>query len=129
MPESSDNGARSSKAKDAKSAPTWRDGFDVFERPIARASESWIRSDIFMDGVAITWRLQRRLNAELRRGLDTWFGAWQVPTRSDVDRLSDQIASVERQLRDLRTELEQAEPPSFRLGTIPRRRPVSRGRE
>ncbi|HEX3834285.1 MAG TPA: hypothetical protein VHW04_20060 [Solirubrobacteraceae bacterium] len=80
-----------------------------------------------MDAFAISWRLGRRLNAEARHGLDMWFGAWHVPTRSDVDRLSGQIAALERQVRDLRTELQQAEPRSLRLGTIPRRRPGSRG--
>jgi hypothetical protein len=127
MPESSTNGARSSTTKEGKSAPSLRDAFDAFERPIARGSESWIGSDVFMDGFAITWRLGRRLNAEARRGLDMWFGAWHLPTRSDVDRLSGQIAALERQVRDLRTELEQSDPPSLRLGKIPRRRPVSRG--
>lgn len=127
MPESSTNGARSSTTKEGKSAPSLRDAFDAFERPIARGSESWIGSDVFMDGFAITWRLGRRLNAEARRGLDMWFGAWHLPTRSDVDRLSGQIAALERQVRDLRTELEQSDPSSLRLGKIPRRRPVSRG--
>lgn len=127
MPESSTNGARSSTTKEGKSAPSLRDAFDAFERPIARGSVSWIGSDVFMDGYAITWRLGRRLNAEARRGLDMWFGAWHLPTRSDVDRLSGQIAALERQVRDLRTELEQSDPPSLRLGKIPRRRPVSRG--
>ena len=100
MPESSTNGARSSTTKEGKSAPSLRDAFDAFERPIARGSESWIGSDVFMDGFAITWRLGRRLNAEARRGLDMWFGAWHLPTRSDVDRLSGQIAALERQVRD-----------------------------
>jgi hypothetical protein len=113
--------------EEGKSAPSLRDAFDAFENPIARGSESWIGSDVFMDGFAITWRLGRRLNAEARRGLDMWFGAWHLPTRSDVDRLSGQIAALERQVRDLRTELEQSDPPSLRLGKIPRRRPVSRG--
>lgn len=80
-----------------------------------------------MDAFAITWRLGRRVNAEARRGLDMWFGAWHVPTRSDVDRLSGQIAALERQVRDLRSELEYSEPRSLRLGAIPRRRPVRRG--
>lgn len=102
MARSSDNGS---------SAPSWRVLFDALERPVGRASESWVNSDIFMDGLATTWKLQRRFNAELRRALETWFAAWQVPTRGDVDRLSNQIASLERQIRDLRGELDRERSP------------------
>jgi hypothetical protein len=129
MPKSSTNGARASERKTGKPAPTLRDAFDAFERPIARASESWIGSDVFMDAFATSWRLGRRLNAEARRGLEMWFGAWHVPTRSDVDRLSGQIGALERQVRELRSELEQSAPRSLQLGTIPRRRPARRGRD
>jgi hypothetical protein len=129
MPESSDNGKRPERhAKGGKSAPPWRSTLDAFERPLARASESWIQSGTFMDGFALTWKLQRRLQSEVRRGLEVWFGAWRVPTRGDVDRLSNQIAALERQVRELRGELEKEASPPLGLGSTQRRRPASRDR-
>jgi hypothetical protein len=126
MPASSDNGRSHSSAKNGASGPAWRTAFDVVERPVSEASQSWLNSDTFMDAAAVTWRVQRRLHAELRRGLDVWFGAWHLPTRSDVSRLSNQIAGLERQVRELRGELEHTESPSLGLGQAQRRRPASR---
>jgi hypothetical protein len=83
--------------------------FDVVEEPVSRSSESWVQSKTFMDGVAIAWRLQRRFGIEVHRALSLCFGAWNIPSRGDVDRISNQVANVERQLRALRAELEQSE--------------------
>jgi hypothetical protein len=126
MPASSNNGKSRSNAKNGGADPAWRSAFDAVERPVSQVSESWLNSDTFMDAFAVTWRVQRRLHSELRRGLDLWFGAWHLPTRSDVARLSNQIAGLERQVRELRDELEHAESPSLGLGQTQRRRPASR---
>ena len=108
MAESSKNGAQPSKPKGGSSSPVWRMPFDAVEKPLSSSSESWVQSKTFMDGVAIAWRLQRRLGVELHRGLSLCFGAWNIPSRGDVDRISNQVANVERQLRALRSELEES---------------------
>jgi hypothetical protein len=147
MPGSSDNGSNgsgSSKSKGVDVAKAWRAPFDAVERPVSNASESWVQSNTFMDGLAIAWRLQRRMGVELRRGVGTWLGAWNLPSRGDVDRLSNQLANLERQLRDVRSELERSEsrrsesnrsesdrsePESLPLPKAVRRRPASRDRD
>ena len=63
-----------------------------------------------MDGLALAWKLQRRLNRQLRGGLATWFGAWNISTGSDINRLENQIAGLERQLRKLRDQIERSAP-------------------
>jgi hypothetical protein len=111
-------------------APPWRAPFDRVERPVAKASESWLNSNAFMDGFSIAWRLQRRVNTQLRRGAGLWLGALDLSSRGDIDRLSNQIARLERQVRELRTELEQSattKPPGRQTGqngNAPRRRPA-----
>ena len=65
-----------------------------------------MNSDAFMDGFAVTWRVQRRLQTRVRRSLDVWLGMWHLPSRSDVARVSNEIAGLERQVRELRAELE-----------------------
>jgi hypothetical protein len=87
--------------------PLWRQTFDAIERPIAAASESWVQSDVFMDALSVSWRLQRRLLREAQRCAGVWLELWGVPRRADVLRLVNQVAGLERQLRDLRRELEQ----------------------
>lgn len=112
--------------KDGKSTPVWRATFDAFERPIADASESWLQSETFMDGLALVLKLQRRANRELRRGLRIWFGAWNLSTGSDVERLENQIANLERQVRQLRLELERSSDPGPLLASTARRRSANR---
>ena len=109
MAPSSKNGAKSSKSNGGSSPPAWRMPFDAVEKPVSSSSESWVQSKPFMDGVAIAWRLQRRVGVELHRALSLCFGAWNIPSRGDIDRISNQVANVERQLRALRSELEQSE--------------------
>jgi hypothetical protein len=43
------------------SPPLWRLAFDTIERPIGAASETWLQTDVFMDALALTWKVQRRV--------------------------------------------------------------------
>lgn len=81
--------------------PVWREAFDAFERPIARASESWLQTDTFMDALAVTWRVQRRVRREVERGMAAWLHVWGIPSRSDVFDVANQVARLERQVREL----------------------------
>jgi hypothetical protein len=101
----SDEGGR---ADAGASVPGWRDAFDAVERPIAALSDAWMRSDAYMDVLAVGWKLQRRVGRELRRGAGRWLGLWDIPTRGDVDRVVNQVASLERQVRGLARELERS---------------------
>ena len=80
----------------------WRKVFDAVERPYAAAAESLVQSDAFMDALTVGLRVQRRLTSPVQRGLETWVGLWGMPTRSDMTALVNQVASLERQVRDLR---------------------------
>src|SRR3954451_12633548 len=122
--ESSANGDGSGdKPKSSRpSPPLWRLAFDTVERPIGAASESWMQTDVFMDTLALTWKVQRRFAREVHRGLGLWLGMWDLPRRSDVTSLVTQIANLERQVRQISRELERRErddPPG------PRQRPAS----
>jgi hypothetical protein len=86
--------------------PLWRLAFDAIERPIGAATETWVQTDVFMDALALTWKLQRRVAKQMHRGLGLWFGLWDMPRRSDVNALVTQVASLERQVRQMARELE-----------------------
>jgi polyhydroxyalkanoate synthesis regulator phasin len=86
--------------------PLWRRMFDVVERPLAAGSEHWMQTDAFMDAMAGTVRFQQRLTCEVERGMQAWLGAWGLPTRADVTTLTNQVASLERTVRDLQGNLE-----------------------
>ena len=105
--------------------PLWRLAFDAIERPIGAASEAWVQTDVFMDALSVTWKAQRRLAREMNRGLGMWMGLWDVPRRSDVNALVTQVASLERQVRQMARELER------RDGDVPgpRQRPAATTRK
>jgi hypothetical protein len=84
----------------------WRQAFDAIERPLAAASESWVQSKTFMDLATVTIRVQRRLAADGQRMTERWLHAWGMPARVDLFRLMNQVASLERQVRDLERELQ-----------------------
>jgi hypothetical protein len=86
--------------------PLWRLAFDLVERPVAAASESWIQTEVFMDALAVAWKVQRRMARGVQRGTGAWLGMWGVPRRSDVTALVNQVASLERQVRQVSRELE-----------------------
>ena len=102
----------------------WRKAFDAIERPLAAGSEAWIQSDTFMDMTAVMFRVQRRMLSDVHDATDRWLALWGWPSRADVLRLSNQVASLERQVRDLRREAEAREQPLLngrRLGGTARR--------
>jgi hypothetical protein len=86
--------------------PLWRLAFDLVERPVGAASEAWVQSDVFMDALAASWKVQRRLTREMERGVGMWLGFLGVPRRSDVTQLVNQVASLERQVRQVTREIE-----------------------
>lgn len=83
----------------------WRRAFDTLERPLAAVSESWVQSKTFMDLAAVTVRMQRRLAADGQRLTGHWLHVWGMPARGDLFRLMNQVAGLERQVRDLEREL------------------------
>ena len=86
--------------------PLWRLAFDLVERPVGAASEALVQTDVFMDALAASWKVQRRMTREMQRGLGLWFGLFDMPRRSDVNALVTQVASLERQVRQMARELE-----------------------
>jgi hypothetical protein len=115
------NGAKAAPPR-RQPPPLWRLAFDALERPIGAASESWVQTDVFMDALAVTWKVQRRVAREMHRGLGLWLGLWDLPRRSDVTSLVTQVANLERQVRQVSRELERRErndPPG------PRQRPAA----
>jgi hypothetical protein len=105
-PPDSEEGGERQKAPARRLPPLWRLAFDVIERPVAAASETWVQTDVFMDLLATSWKLQRRLGRELHRGLGLWLDLWGLPRRSDLTTLVNQVASLERQVRQVTREIE-----------------------
>jgi hypothetical protein len=89
--------------------PLWRQPFDAIERPITALSESWIQSDLFMDLTAAAFRVERRLTGDMHHLGERWLHAWGLQSLGDIVRVQNQIAGLEREVRQLRREVERHE--------------------
>ena len=91
--------------------PLWRKAYDAIERPLAASSEAWIQSETFMDLVTVGFRVQRRMLREVQQNTERWLHLWGWVSRGDVLRISNQVASLERQVRELQRMAEERDHP------------------
>jgi len=86
--------------------PLWRTLFDHAERGVGVPLETVVRSEPFFDVLAIGTRLRRgaavRIERLSRRGLHLL----NLPAGSDIRRVNDQLARLDRRVRDLSKQLE-----------------------
>jgi hypothetical protein len=81
--------------------PLWRQAFDAVDRRVAGPVEAGTRSDAFGDLVAVSWRLSRRMQQEVERRSRRVLHMANLPTATDVRRLSEQVAALQRELREM----------------------------
>ena len=81
--------------------PLWRQAFDAVDRRIAGPVEGAARSDAFGDLLALTVRAERRLQRGIERRTRRALHLANLPTATDVRRLSEQVAELRRELREL----------------------------
>ena len=90
----------------APERPGWRPYFDAFERAVGRPLETGVQTDTFQDALAVAGRLQVAVRHRLERASTDFLHTFNLPAQSDVRRLSEQLSRLEKQVRDLRLDLE-----------------------
>jgi hypothetical protein len=68
-----------------------------------------VQTRTFADVLVFSLRVQRALWRSLERGSRTALHVVNLPARSDVDRLSRQVAAMRRELRDVSMRLDDRE--------------------
>lgn len=86
------------------SKPLWRRAFDAVDRRVAGPVEAGARSDLFSDMVAVGWRVSQRMQHEIERRSRRALHLANLPSATDVRRLSEQVAALQRELRELEEE-------------------------
>jgi len=84
--------------------PIWRQAFDAVDRRVAGPVEAGARSDVFSDLIALNLRVARRTQREIERRTRRALHLANLPTATDVRRLSEQVAALQRDLRELEDE-------------------------
>lgn len=89
--------------------PVWLRGLLKLERAIGQPLEAAIQSDRFLAGITLLTHLRsgtvRSLDAFSSKGLH----AMNLPAYSDLRRLRDQLARLDRELRGVAKQLEDRE--------------------
>lgn len=86
--------------------PGWKRAFDQMEGQIGPQLEQFVRTDQFADLAAGLTRVQNDVQRRIAEGMRLMWNFWNLPAATDVRRLSDQVASLERRVRDLTKQLE-----------------------
>jgi hypothetical protein len=84
--------------------PAWRRAFDAVERRIARPVESGVRTDAFNDTMTVLFRTRRELQRAIEKRTRHALHLVNLPTATDVKRLSEQVAALHREVRALERE-------------------------
>lgn len=88
--------------------PLWRRAFDAVEQRVGPPLEQAVQTEQFADVTATLARLQVQLQRRTERVMRRGWHFWNLPAGSDVKRMSEQLASLERRVRDLSKQLEDA---------------------
>jgi hypothetical protein len=88
--------------------PMWRRAFDTVERSVGPQLEQVVQTEQFADVTAVVARLQGELQRRTERVMRRGWHFWNLPAGSDIKRMSEQLASLERRVRDLTKQLEDA---------------------
>ncbi|MDP9408026.1 MAG: hypothetical protein M3P95_09190 [Actinomycetota bacterium] len=88
--------------------PLWRKAFDAVERPVGSRLESAVQTEEFAAVLSFTTQAQAEARRRLERVTRRVLHAVNMPAGSDIKRLHDQIAGLDRRLREVQDELEAA---------------------
>ena len=83
--------------------------FRRVERAVAGPLESLVETDAAVEVIVRLTALRTRVEREAARALNAGLHLWQLPSVGDVRRLTQQVAVLERRVRELSRE--DAEPP------------------
>ena len=89
--------------------PLWRQAFDQVEGPVGSALADVARSGTFAGALGLATRTRAGLRREMERRTRRLWHLANLPAGSDVKQLRRQVAALDRELRQVRRALEQAE--------------------
>jgi hypothetical protein len=83
-----------------------RMGFDRVERMIGSRLESGVETEAFAEGLVLLTRLVSGSRSVCEGASASMLHIWNLPARSDVVRLGEQLSHLDRRLRVLTREVE-----------------------
>lgn len=113
-------------------SPLWVQLVHRFERAIGAPVESAVRSDAYFDLVAQANRARARVTSLAETVSEEWLHLFNLPAGSDIRKLREQVARLERELADVAKELAEREAdgrPDTSSAATPREKRPTRSRK
>ncbi len=83
-------------------AKQWRETYNQWEKAIAPGLEQITASDGFRDLMATSAKFTAAVTSEFERASRRWLHFWNLPAATDVRKLRQQVASIDREVKGLR---------------------------
>ncbi|WP_419945503.1 poly(R)-hydroxyalkanoic acid synthase subunit PhaE [Candidatus Poriferisodalis sp.] len=83
-------------------AKQWREIYNEWEKAVAPGLQQFAASDGFRDFMAASAKVTNALTAEFERASRRWLHFWNLPAATDVRKLRQQVAAVDRELKSLK---------------------------
>jgi hypothetical protein len=105
----------------AEATPFWKQAFDKFEETVGPELEQLVRTERFQDVYADWIKVQHRMRRDAERVTQRMWQFWGLAHTDEVKALSAQIAALEQEVRELRSQLEARNEPADARPVRPRR--------
>jgi hypothetical protein len=106
----------------SKRRPLWREGFDRAERLLGGRLEELVGTRAFNDLLVLAFRGQNMVYGLFERQTRAVLHFWNMPTRSDVVRMRQQVSALTAEVQKLADRLEEAQGPPAAARTDAARR-------
>lgn len=83
-------------------AKQWREIYNEWESAVAPGLQQFAASDGFRDFMAASAKVSSAFAAEFERTSRRWLHFWNLPAATDVRKLRQQVAAVDRELKGLK---------------------------
>jgi hypothetical protein len=90
--------------------PVWRQLFDAWEKEFGPRLEEYVQSDEFAERMTAFQQMNRRRSEIAEEATRQFLRFWNLPTASDLDKVNQQLADIDRRLRALNRPVEQEAP-------------------
>ncbi len=81
--------------------PVWRRLFDAWEKEFGPRLEQYVQSDEFAERIAGIQQMTRLRAEAAEEATRQFLRFWNLPTASDLDKVNQQLAEIDRRLRAL----------------------------
>jgi hypothetical protein len=86
--------------------PLWKQLFDAADRTLGARVNDFVRSENFAILTGLATRVRTEWTARSERASRQWLHVLNLPAGSDVNRLLGQIGRLEREVRELRKQID-----------------------